>query len=193
MHQRTAARRADRLCVSLLASKTELDACASTAELVVRELEKDAVQSATEQAEKDDMQTGPVTRYMMRSVACFQQQGVAFVDTQLGPAWQALHCNLALSNVSAVIGPVQTSCAYTLPYAASLMQSCSSVLICATFCVTQLLAACTGDWRQLRCSGVVPLLGAVPAPLRAGQRAVAGDDGCCGAGGRVCHPRLHAP
>ena len=76
-----------------------------SAELVVRELEKDAVQSATEAAAQDAMQTGPLERYMMRSVACFQQQGVAFVDTHT-PAWQALHCNLALSNVSAVGGAV---------------------------------------------------------------------------------------
>jgi hypothetical protein len=74
---------------------------APAAELVVRELEKDAVQSATEAAGKD---AGP-ERYMMRSVACFQHQGVAFVDTQLSPAWQALHCNLAFTNVSDVAGP----------------------------------------------------------------------------------------
>lgn len=94
--------------------------CAGTAELVVRELEKDAVQSATEQAEKDDMQTGPVTRYMMRSVACFQQQGVAFVDTQLCPAWQALHCNLALSNVSLMATLAHQLCSCAAPEAAGL-------------------------------------------------------------------------
>ena len=68
------------------------------AELVVRELEKDAVQCATEKAVQDDVGAAPMTRYMMRSVACFQQQGVAFVDTQ-PHAWQALHCNIALSDV----------------------------------------------------------------------------------------------
>lgn len=64
----------------------------------MRELEKGAVLSAQLRAEEDVGVSAPMTRYMMRSVACFQQQGVAFVDTQ--PAtWQALHCNLALSDV----------------------------------------------------------------------------------------------
>jgi hypothetical protein len=108
------------VCFCCRTTESKLCACARAAELVVRELEKDAVQSATEQAEKDDMHTGPVTRYMMRSVACFQQQGVAFVDTQLCPAWQALHCNLALSNVSAVAGPrisaASVACLRLLPW-----------------------------------------------------------------------------
>lgn len=70
---------------------------ANMAELVVRELEKGAVKSAQQRAEADSGVAEPLTRYMMRSVACFQRQSVAFVDTQ-PRSWQALHCNLAFTD-----------------------------------------------------------------------------------------------
>jgi len=71
----------------------------------VRELEKEAVQNASQQQQQRKAEAAaygedpqPLERYMMRSVACFTGQGVAFVDTE-PPLWQALHCNIALSDV----------------------------------------------------------------------------------------------
>jgi hypothetical protein len=93
------------------------------AELVVRELEKDAVQCATERAAQDDVGAAPMTRYMMRSVACFQQQGVAFVDTQ-PHAWQALHCNIALSNVRLVPSTLPACCTFSNALPASRLLGC---------------------------------------------------------------------
>ena len=122
------------------------------------------MQSATERAGKD---AGPA-RYMMRSVACFQQQGVAFVDTQLSPAWQALHCNLAFSNVSAVTGPRSTAC--LICCLRLLHQSARCSLRKLMLCHLRTAAAiCAGDWRHIRGCGGAPLLGAVPAALRAGR------------------------
>lgn len=70
----------------------------SRAELVVRELEKEAVKHASQQQAAAHDASQPLERFMMRSVACFIGQGVAFVDTA-PPLWQALHCNIALSDV----------------------------------------------------------------------------------------------
>mmetsp|Transcript_14760 Transcript_14760/g.44574 ORF Transcript_14760/g.44574 Transcript_14760/m.44574 type:complete len:866 (+) Transcript_14760:431-3028(+) len=73
------------------------------AELVVRELEKQAVMDASaEQSSKhrhDSTVDVPLPMYMMRSVACFTGQSVAFVDTHQ-PLWQMLHCNMAFSEAT---------------------------------------------------------------------------------------------
>lgn len=68
----------------------------------MRELEKQAVMDASaEQSSKhrhDSTVDVPLPMYMMRSVACFTGQSVAFVDTHQ-PLWQMLHCNMAFSEV----------------------------------------------------------------------------------------------
>lgn len=103
----------------------------------MRELEKGAVKSAQQRAEADSHSgtAEPLTRYMMRSVACFQRQGVAFVDTQ-PRGWQALHCNLAFTDVSCVSGlpnPVQGhECeVYGSPHIACISASSRSPAGCA--------------------------------------------------------------
>ncbi len=72
------------------------------AELVVRELEKqaalDAAAAPAALPHGTNSSAVPLPMYMMRSVACFTGQAVAFVDTHQ-PLWQTLHCNMAFSEV----------------------------------------------------------------------------------------------
>lgn len=85
-------------CLLVQTAIAPIYGAADDAELVVRELEKQAAREAGSAAVQRHDAADALPMYLNRSVHCFTTQSVLFLDTQ-EHMWHTLHCNEAFCQV----------------------------------------------------------------------------------------------